>query len=354
MKIIDCNKLEFDQIKLGNQIYKIFDNKYDFNFLEECQLKCNDEILSIQITSVNKYDNIDDVLNIINLEKFGKYQSIDEFKKYINDNYDVLNKKIMVCRIKNLNPDIIKIEDDKLLNLIDVNTLKNINLGLSGCQVYEVTTKTKENAILKIQSISGFDTLVEEFNVLKYLFGKVNVAKPIYYNNYNSKEYLLRECISGEPLYKYKNFGYKLGQELKKFHSLYNNNINFNKFEVNNLLNNILKNIDVVYELRSPKFSDYTKEELIKFIKNNIPENDALIHGDFSLTNILNNNDKYYFIDLGNMSISTKYFDIYVLKKSLIINNLENEFDEFLRGYGIDKLNENYLDWMSFVETSYN
>ena len=80
----------------------------------------------------------------------------------------------------------------------------------------------------------------------------------------------------------------------------------------------------------------------------------ALIHGDFSLTNILNNNDVFYYIDLANVSKSTKYFDIYVLYKSFIINDLESEYEKFLEGYGIDNVNENYLDWMSFIELSYS
>ena len=101
-------------------------------------------------------------------------------------------------------------------------------------------------------------------------------------------------------------------------------------------------------------FKEFSKNDLINFLKENKPNNDALIHGDFSLTNILVNNGKYYYIDLGNVSISTKYFDIYILKKSLKINHLEEEWEEFLRGYNIDDYNEIYMRWMELIELSYN
>ena len=121
------------------------------------------------------------------------------------------------------------------------------------------------------------------------------------------------------------------------------------------MLKNALNNIDAIYLQRGDKFKDYDKEMLIDFLKSNKPKNDALIHGDISLPNILvDNNDNYNYIDLGNISISTKYFDIYILKKSLKINNLEEEFENVLKGYGIKRLNYKYLDWISLIELSYS
>lgn len=58
---------------------------------------------------------------------------------------------------------------------------------------------------MKIQNIKGSDTLKEEYEVLKYLKGKMNVANVYYYKIYDGKEYLLREYIEGKPLYQYKN-----------------------------------------------------------------------------------------------------------------------------------------------------
>ena len=130
--------------------------------------------------------------------------------------------------------------------------------------------------------------------------------------------------------------------------------IRYNEFEDKTLLKNAMEKIDIVYQLRGEYFKDFSKNDLINFLKENKPNNDALIHGDFSLTNILVNNEKYYYIDLGNVSISTKYFDIYILKKSLKLHHLEEEWEEFLRGYNIDDYNEIYMRWMELIELSYN
>lgn len=350
---IKCREKEFENIKSDKQTYKIFDNSLNLEYLEMCELinENTNEKLEIQITSVKRYNSLDDILKIINLENFGIYESKEDFVKYINKIYD--NNQYLVCRIKKVENKII-INDKKLLNLIKIETIQQEKLGLSGCLVYRVKTKENQNAILKVQNIKGNDNLKEEYDVLKYLKDKMRVAKVYYYNFYKNKEYLLREYIDGEPLYKSKKFGYQLGLELKKIHKHYSEKCQLKKFSVDNLLKNAMEKIDIIYQLRGEYFKDFSKEDLIKFLKENKPNDDSLIHGDFSLTNILNNNKKYYYIDLGNVSISTKYFDIYVLKKSLKINNLEEEWEEFLRGYNIDDYNDIYMKWMELIELSYN
>ena len=353
IKKIKCNKKEFEDIQNDKQTYKIFDNSLNLEYLETCKLINEDtnEELEIQITSVKRYNSLDDVLNIINLENFGIYKDKRDFIQYISKIYN--NNEYLVCRIKKTANKII-IDDKNLLNLIKVETLQQEKLGLSGCLVYRVKTKENQDAILKVQNIKGNDTLKEEYDVLKYLKGKMSVADVYYYNLYENKEYLLREYIDGEPLYKSKKFGYQLGQELRKIHQHYQENCKFQKFSVKNLLKNAIEKIDVVYQLRSEYFQNFSKNDLILFLKENKPNDDALIHGDFSLTNILVNNKKYYYIDLGNVSISTKYFDIYILKTSLKINHLEEEWEEFLKGYDIDDYNDIYMKWMELIELSYN
>ena len=355
MKKILCNDIEFNQIKNGIQFYKIFEKTNSFEFLENIELEnSNNEKLIVQITSYNVYNDLENMLKIINYKQFGEYNSKEDFIQYVNDNYDIKDNFI-VCRIKNINIKQIDILDDKLLKILQEDSLKNFNLGLSGSQVYSVNLKNGKTALLKIQRKVGNDTLKEEYDALNFLHDKIKVPKTFYYNEISNIEYLLRECVEGTPLYKYSGFGYKLGKELKKFHNLYTENSEFKKFSTDVLLKNMLDKIDVLYEHRGEKFQNYSKEDLIKFLKNNKPKNDALIHGDFSLTNILvDENGEYCFIDLGNMSVSTKYFDIYVVGKSFKINNLEMEYNDFLRGYGFNKVDEIYLDWMRFVEDSYN
>ena len=352
MKKIKCNEKEFENIRNNKQTYKIFDNNLNLEYLEIWELinENTDEELEIQITSVKRYKTLDDIIKIINLENFG-HEDKESFIKYINTIYN--ENEYLVCRIKKTINNII-IDDEKLLDLIKIKTLQQEKLGLSGCLVYRVKTKKEQDAILKVQNIKGNDSLKEEYDVLKYLKDKMCVANVYYYNSYGNKEYLLREYIDGEPLYESKKFGYRLGQELKKIHEQYSEKCQFKKFSVDNLLKNTIEKIDIVYQLRGEHFKDFSKNDLITFLKQNKPNDDALIHGDFSLTNILVNNGKYYYIDLGNVSISTKYFDIYILKKSLKINNLEEEWEEFLRGYNIDDYNDIYMRWMELIELSYN
>ena len=140
IKKIDCNKKEFENIKNDRQTYKIFDNSLNLEYLEMCELingNTNEE-LEIQITSVKRYNSLDDVLNIINLENFGIYEDKEDFIKYINENYD--DSEYLVCRIKKTTNKII-IDDKKLLDLIKIETLQQEKLGLSGCLVYRVKTR---------------------------------------------------------------------------------------------------------------------------------------------------------------------------------------------------------------------
>ena len=59
--------------------------------------------------------------------------------------------------------------------MIKIETLQQEKLGLSGCLVYRVKTRENQDAILKVQNIKGNDTLKEEYDVLKYLKGKMSV-----------------------------------------------------------------------------------------------------------------------------------------------------------------------------------
>ena len=70
------------------------------------------------------------------------------------------------------------------------------------------------------------------------------------------------------------------------------------------------------------------------------------------MPNILINNDEISFIDLGELGISTKYLDIYYFIKSLKINKKEEIFQDFLKGYGLEKINNNYIKWMDLIDTS--
>ncbi len=70
------------------------------------------------------------------------------------------------------------------------------------------------------------------------------------------------------------------------------------------------------------------------------------------MPNILINDGEISFIDLGELGISTKYLDIYYFMKSLKINKKEEIFQDFLNGYGLEKINNNYIKWMDLIDMS--
>ena len=149
IKKIKCNQKEFENINNDKQAYKIFDNGLNLEYLETCKLinENTDEELEIQITSVKRYNSLDDVLNIINLENFGIYDNKEDFIKYINKIYG--GSEYLVCRIKKTANRII-VDDEKLLNLIQIETLQQEKLGLSGCLVYRVKTKAAKEALFDV------------------------------------------------------------------------------------------------------------------------------------------------------------------------------------------------------------
>ena len=94
-----------------------------------------------------------------------------------------------------------------------------------------------------------------------------------------------------------------------------------------------------------------TKKSIIEFLKNNKPMDNVLVHGDYSLPNILiDNNGEVSLIDLGDVSISTKYFDLYYLRKSFVRNKKMEYFNDFLESYGLTEIDEKSMKWMDIID----
>lgn len=343
MKIIEITREEYNKIKSGEQTQILIEDDSIEN-KDKIILKCDDDELDAEITAKAKYNSLDDCFKIIPTDLFG-------FDKIIEANRFYKNKKdIIAYRIKIENNDIPNITDKKLLSLINIESIKKNNIGHSSVDVYEVKTSEGENAILKIQRLSTRNDLYEEFKRIDWLQNKFRVPKIYYYTEQNNIKYLLMEKIEGVAAHKYDNFAYLIGKKLKEFHNIDINNCTFHQNNVENLMKNALNNIDVIYP-QIKEESNMTKEQLIQFIKNNAPTDKVLVHGDYSLPNILiNEKGEVGVIDLGDVSISSKYFDFYYLVKSLKRNKKEEKLDELLKGYGIDVLDDNYMKWIEIVD----
>lgn len=343
MKIIKVENSIIEKIKLGKatQIFL----KENLEDKEKIVLKSDSDAINVEITGKSKYKSFNDCFKMIPMDLFG-VSSVDEAKKiYFSDN------QVIAYRIKYDSEIIEEIKDQKLLKLIDASTLIKNNVGHSSVNVYEVSLRDGTSAILKVQHLSSRNSLDDEYERIKWLQGKCNVPKIYYYNVCKHTKYLLMQKMNGVSAHKTENFAFKIGTTLRKIHEINIDDCIFNQNSVEKLLDNALKNIDVVVEQIKESYPEMNKDSIIEFLKNNIPTDKVLVHGDYSLPNILiNNKGDVGVIDLGDVSISTKYFDFFYLKKSMIRNKQMDKFEEVLNGYGIEKLNENYLKWIEIVD----
>lgn len=302
------------------------------------------EEIEAQITFKQKFRTIKEAIENISITSI---KNTSEYLDFIGE--------VTVYRIKtDIEADIKKlIKDNEIYNIIDKNELKKLKLGRSDTKVFKTKLKSNyQEVILKIQYTENKNNLKEEYERLKWIEGKLNTPKAYYYNEKDNIKYLIMEYKKGAPSFKFDDIGYQLGKALKQIHQVNIENCPFNKYSPEQLLSNFLAKLDSIYPEIQNNYKDETKETVIEFMKENIPIDKVLTHGDYSMPNILINNEEISFIDLGELGISTKYLDIYYLMKSLKINKKEKNFEEFLKGYGIDKINNNYIKWMDLINMS--
>nr|MBB1522587.1 phosphotransferase [Clostridiales bacterium] len=302
------------------------------------------EEIEAQITFKQKFRTIKEAIENIAITSI---KNASEYLDFIGE--------VTVYRIKtDIEVDIKElIKDSEIYNIIDKNELKELKLGRSDTKVFKTKLKSNyQEVILKIQYTENKNNLKEEYERLKWIEGKLNTPKAYYYNEKDNTKYLIMEYKKGAPSFKFDDIGYQLGKALKQIHQVNIENCPFNKYSPEQLLSNFLDKLDSIYPEIQDNYKDETKETIIEFMKENIPIDKVLTHGDYSMPNILINAGEISFIDLGELGISTKYLDIYYLMKSLKINKKEEIFEEFLKGYGIDKINNNYIKWMDLINMS--
>ena len=302
------------------------------------------EEIEAQITFKQKFRTIKEAIENIAITSI---KNASEYLDFIGE--------VTVYRIKtDIEVDIKElIKDSEIYNIIDKNELQELKLGRSDTKVFKTKLKSNyQEVILKIQYTENKNNLKEEYERLKWIEGKLNTPKAYYYNEKDNIKYLIMEYKKGAPSFKFDDIGYQLGKALKQIHQVNIENCPFNKYSPEQLLSNFLDKLDSIYPEIQDNYKDETKETIIEFMKENIPIDKVLTHGDYSMPNILINAGEISFIDLGELGISTKYLDIYYLMKSLKINKKEEIFEEFLKGYGIDKINNNYIKWMDLINMS--
>ena len=339
------NKLKIST-KIFNDIKKGIENliitKED-KLEKEATIKLVDdttgEEIEAQITFKQKFRTIKEAIENISITSI---KNESEYLDFIGE--------VTVYRIKtDIETDIQKlIKDSEIYNIIDKNELKELKLGRSDTKVFKTKLNSNhQEVILKIQYIENKNDLKEEYERLKWIEGKLNTPKAYYYNEKDNIKYLIMEYKKGSPSFEFNNIGYQLGKALNQMHQVNIEDCPFDKYSPEQLLSNFLIKFESIYQEIQDNYKDETKESIIKF-----PNDTVLTRGDYSMPNILINNDEISFIDLGELGISTKYLDIYYFMKSLKINEKEEIFQDFLKGYGLEKINNNYIKWMDLIDTS--
>lgn len=254
-----------------------------------------------------------------------------------------------------------EIMSEKLLKLVrNYKVTKTID-GMSPAKVYKLTNQD-DVLYLKFSHVvfSGTTYDVErEKNVLQWLEGKLTIPRIIFFEKHKDYVFLLMseadgkclnlEAVTPEIRVKLYADSIKILQNIDITSCIFDSTINIRLSELVYLQNKGLLAEDDFYQGDVP-FS--TPDELIKFLMDNIPEQDIVFsHGDISDGNIFidDHNSILSYIDWGRGGIADKWYDIGLCVRNIRQDLLGAKYVElFFELLGIepewDKIN--YYSWL--------
>ena len=252
--------------------------------------------------------------------------------------------------------------------LIKINELKKysnykwqeITIGCSDTKVYQLSNN-KEILFLKVGK-SGL--LTNEYNNLQKVKKYLKVPKIVFYYNNNDNEILITSAMDGKmscedefiDIFPKETIEVlceaiktiqliNVDQELQKDFNVYNIDQEINKIKKKISLGEL---IDIPDKNVFKKFSNLS--EIVTYLENNKPKGDlCLSHGDVSMPNVfIVDGHLSGFIDVGNVGIRQKWYDIADLYVSIRRNfECEDIADEFLKKLGIkDKRPVEYYEML--------
>lgn len=253
---------------------------------------------------------------------------------------------------------------NKLIKIDGLNKYSNyewtkINIGCSDTKVYQLSNN-QENLFLKVGKPGS---LTNEYNNLKKVKKYLRVPKIVFYYN-NDIEILVTSAMDGkmscdnEFIDTFPNEtinvlceAIKTIQSIKVDKNLKNE---FNTYSIDEEINNIKRKIylgeinNIPDKKMFDKFSNLT--ELVLYLENNKPKGRYyLSHGDVSMPNVFIVDKKLSgFIDVGNVGIRQKWYDIADLYVSIRRNFKNQEIaDDFLKKLGVkDKRPVEYYEML--------
>lgn len=197
-------------------------------------------------------------------------------------------------------------------------------IGLSGASVY-----IYDDLVLKIQAQN--DESDREYNMIRWLEGKLPVPKIIEHINANKLSYFLMSKCSGkmtcdhEYMEQPKHHAELLAGALNDIWQIdwsicpYRNTL---EHKLQQAEYNVIHNLVDINDCDPETFSEHgfkSPEALLYWLQNNKPEEELVIsHGDFCLPNILlQNGTMTGLIDLGRSGVADRWCDIALCYRSM-------------------------------------
>ena len=221
--------------------------------------------------------------------------------------------------------------------------LKEIGIGCSDSQVVQIN---KENQVYYLK-MARKGLLTQEYNALKWLFGKFPVPEIVLFDDDSDNEFLITKAIAGEMVCsdRYLNDPAKSLKIIKEaFDKIYSVDISSCPFDVSNnyklalVSENVRKGLVKNENLEPQTLKKYgSVENLLNYLINNQFEEELCFsHGDTSLPNIFALGDSFSgFIDVGECGVADKWFDLAICEKSIRRNYGEEYISKFYDELGI-------------------
>lgn len=221
---------------------------------------------------------------------------------------------------------------DEIRNIVQNKDFIENKVGKTKSNVYIF-----DNMVLKVQKKSN--EVLNEINIMKRLENILPLPRLICYEEQDDMSYTLMTKIKGCMISEYTNAEQIIGLLCNAFKILWS--IDINKYNIDDVSNidkrleaarfNVENNLVDIHSVMPDTFGKDgfdSPEALLKWLENNIPEQDLVFtHGDFGFENILvTDNQISGFIDIGKAGVADRWQDLAICIRELddIDKNLSN------------------------------
>ena len=210
------------------------------------------------------------------------------------------------------------------------------------------------NFILKVAKRTiRQEELEKEVNIINFLKDKFNMPKILLFSNDIDCSFVLMEYIDGVKI---KDFTDNILKEMARILKLIHNSVEVNEFVDFDGLLNIAKNNLINNRLDISEFikhkNDCSPESVLNYLQDNKPKNvdKKRLHGDFRPKNMLIKGEDLYIFDYGLSFYGDIYYDLAIFKYYLS----EEQFDKFVKYYGLTQLDEERLKYNELLSLFLN